>query len=493
MKIALSPQDAWQPLPPNEWNEDAARHLLRRTGWSAQPTEVARALRDGMTPTLDRLFPFELPPMPMPQSVAALEEDTPDYLARVRAAAPAERRAIVQKAREQSRDALFDLTLRWLQHASGPDGAAYEKWTLFLGNVYVVAAQKVQNTALLFRHQEVLRSHGMDPAPALTKAVLRSPAMIRYLDLQENRVGSPNENFARELMELFTLGLGHYTENDIQQAARAFTGYVQRQGEFYFAPLRHDPGAKTVFGHTGPYDGDGVIDLIYEQPGAGTHLPARLTSFYLTDEPLPDDHLAALGEWWRGTGFSLRQLAHRYFSSRLFFDPQFRGDYVKSPVQFYLGLLQDFALNVPPLPRRLMPAFRQMGQMLYDPPNVRGWVGGRDWISSTTLEARRVVARSLFQPFDESRLNADEQQAVAAARAEGLTTFAVDRASLDQYAGLAPAEVAARLTRDLLPLPAGDDFRRALVAALRGPPAQEEARRRNAIIAILETPDYQLC
>lgn len=103
------------------------------------------------------------------------------------------------------------------------------------------------------------------------------------------------------------------------------------------------------------------------------------------------------------------------------------------------------------------------------------------------------MARSLFQPFDESRLNADEQQAVAAARAEGLTTFAVDRASLDQYAGLAPAEVAARLTRDLLPLPAGDDFRRALVAALRGPPAQEEARRRNAIIAILETPDYQLC
>ena len=294
-------------------------------------------------------------------------------------------------------------------------------------------------------------------------------------------------------MELFTLGIGHYTENDIQQAARAFTGYVQRQGEFYFAPRLHDPGAKTLFGHSGPYDGDGVIDLIYEQPGAGTHLPARLTSFYLTDETLPDNHLAALGEWWRGTGYSLRQLTHRYFSSRLFFDPQFRGAFVKSPVQYYLGLQQDFALNVPPLPRRLVPAFRQMGQMLYDPPNVRGWVGGRDWISSTTLEARRVVARSLFQPFDESRLNADEQQAVAAARAEGLTTFAVDRAFLDQYAGLAPAEVAARLTRDLLPLPIDGDFRRALVAALRGPPAQEEARLRNAIIAILETPDYQLC
>jgi len=493
MKIALSPQDAWQSLPPDGWNEEAARHLLRRTGWSAQPPEVARVLRDGLGPTLDRLFPEELPGMPVPQSVAELEEDTPDYVARVRAAAPAERRAILQKAREQSRDALFDLTIRWLQHASAPPCAAGEKWTLFLGNVYVVASEKVQNTALLFQHQDILRRHALGPAPALSKAVLRSPAMIRYLDLQENRVGSPNENFARELMELFTLGIGHYTENDVKQAARAFTGYVQRQGQFFFAPRLHDGGEKTVFGETARFDGDGLIDLIYRQPAAGTHLPARLTSFYLTADPLPDGHLEALGRWWAETGYDLRALTHRYFASRLFFDPQFRGAYIKSPVHYFLGLEQDFALNVPPLPRRLIPAFRQMGQMLYNPPNVRGWVDGRAWISSTTLEARRTVARALFQPFDESRLNADEQQAVAAARAQGLTTFTVDRAYCDQYAGRAPDEVAARLTRDLLPLPVDGAFRRALVAALHGPPAQEEARLRNAIIAILETPDYQLC
>ena len=493
MKIARNPQDAWQPLPPNEWNEDAARHLLRRVGWSAQPPEVARAIKDGLNPTLDRLVPFELPAMPVPQSVAELEEDTPDYAAKVRAAAPADRRAIFQKAREQSRDALLDLTVRWLQYASTPAHAAGEKWTLFLGNVYVVAAEKVQNTALLFQHQETLRRCALGPAPALTKAVLRSPAMIRYLDLQDSRVGAPNENFARELMELFTLGIGHYTENDIKQAARAFTGYVQRQGEFAFAPRLHDAGEKTVFGETAPFDGDGVIDAIYRQPAAGTHLPARLTSFYLTAEPLPDEHLAALGRWWAGTGYDLRALVHRYFSSRLFFDAQFRGTYIKSPVQYFLGLEEDFALNVPPLPRRLLPAFRQMGQMLYNPPNVRGWVDGRAWISSTTLEARRTVARALFQTFDESRLNADELQAVTAARAEGLTTFTVERAYLDQFAGLVPEETVARLTRNLLPLPVEESFRHALAAALRGPPAQEEARLRNAIIAILETPDYQLC
>jgi uncharacterized protein (DUF1800 family) len=495
MKPALSPQEAWQPLPAAEWNEEAARHLLRRVGWSAQPPEIARALRDGLTPTLERLFPATPPAMPTPPSVAALEEDTPEFAGKVRTLAPAERREFLQMARERSRSALLDLTIHWLRQASGPDCAAGEKWTLFLGNVYVVAAQKVQNTALLWRHQEMLRARSAGPAPALTKAVLRSPAMINYLDLQQNRNGAPNENFARELMELFTLGIGHYTENDVKEAARALTGYAQRLGEYHFAPHQHDSRPKTIFGRTGNYDGDDVIDLIYSQPAAGTHLPALLTRFYLTDEALPDGGLEALGEWWRGTGYDLRQLTHRYFASRLFFAPQFRGAYIKSPVQFYLGLLQDFSLDVPPLPRRIEPAFRQMGQMLYNPPNVRGWVGGRDWISSTTLDARRVVARALFQPFDESRLNADEQKAVETVRAAGPAAFTVSDGALKPYAALRPDEAAGRLLHALLPLPAGDAYRQAVAAALAGdgPPARALARVRNAVITVLESPEYQLC
>jgi uncharacterized protein (DUF1800 family) len=495
MKLALSPQEAWQPLPAGEWNEDAARHLLRRIAWSAPPAEVARALQDGLLPTLGRLFPAQPPAMPTPPSVVELEEDTPAFAQKVRAATPEERRQLYQRARELSRSALLDLTIQWLQYARQPDCAATEKWTLFLGNVYVVAAQKVQNTALLCRHQEALRAHGADSAPALTKAVLRSPAIINYLDLQQSRDGAPNENFARELMELFTLGLGHYTENDIKEAARALTGYTQRFGDYQFVFRRHDAGPKTIFGRTGHFNGDDVIDLIYAQPAAGTHLPARLTRFYLADEALPGEHLDALGAWWRGTGYDLRGLTHRYFSSRLFFDPQFRGACIKSPVQYYLGLLQDFSLDVPPLPRRLMPAFRQMGQMLYNPPNVRGWVGGREWISSTTLEARRLVARALFQPIDGSRLNADEQQALESARALGRTTFTAGDDSLKFYAGLNPDAAAARLLHLLLPLPAGDAYRRAVAAALTGDrtPARELARIRNATVAILETPEYQLC
>jgi len=495
MNFSLTPSEAWQPLPAVEWDEAAARHLLRRTGWSAQTPEVDRALTDGLDATLQRLFPATPPALPTPPSIVALEEDTPEFGAKIRAAAPAERRELYQQARERSRSALLDLTAQWLQHASRPEFAAGEKWTLFLGNVYVVAASKVQNAALLYRHQDILRRNCTGTAPDLTKAVLRSPAMINYLDLQQNRNGAPNENFARELMELFTLGIGSYTENDIKEAARAFTGYVQRFGDYRFEPRLHDHSPKIIFGHTASFDGDGVIDLIYTQKAAGTHLPALLTRFYLTDETLPAGHLDALGDWWRGTGFDLRQLAQRYFSSRLFFAPQFRGVYIKSPVQFFLGLVQDFSLDVPPLPRRIEPAFRQMGQVLYDPPNVRGWVGGREWISSTTIEARRVLARAIFQPFDETRLNADEQRAVAAACAAGEGAFTVTEDSLQPYAALNPDDAAARLLRQLLPQPASDAYCRAIGAALAGAgkAVRPLIRVRDAVVTVLETPEYQLC
>jgi len=495
MKLTLTPSEAWQPLPAGEWNEAAALHLLRRTGWSAQTPEVDRALADGLDVTLQRLFPATPPAMPTPSSIVALEEDTPEFAAKIRAAALPERRELYQQVRERSRNALLDLTAQWLQHAGRPEFAAVEKWTLFLGNVYVVAARKVQNSALLYRHQDTLRRNCTGTASDLTKAVLRSPAMINYLDLQQNRNGAPNENFARELLELFTLGIGHYTENDIKEAARAFTGYVQRFGDYRFDPRLHDHSPKTIFGHTANFDGDGVIDLIYTQKAAGTHLPALLTRFYLTDETLPDGYLAALGEWWRGTGFDLRQLAQHYFSSRIFFAPEFRGVCIKSPVQFFLGLIQDFSLDVPPLPRRFEPAFRQMGQVLYDPPNVRGWVGGREWISSTTIEARRLLARTFFQPFDETRLNADEQRTVAAARTAGATAFTVTDDKLQPFAALSPDDAATRLLHRLLPLPASDVYRRAIGTALVGDgrPARPLARVRDAVVTVLETPEYQLC
>lgn len=493
MPLDLSPAEAWQPLPAHAWDAAAARHLLRRAGWTARPAEVERAQAEGLPRTLEHLFPAAPPPFARPESVAALEAELPELTRRLRAAPAEERTGLQRELRERTTHAFQDLGLAWLRFAATPGHEAFAKWGLFLGDIYVVSQAKVRQPGLIHAHQEILFRHGLGRAPTLAKAVSRSPAMIMYLDLQASRKGAPNENFARELFELFTLGEGHYTEQDIKEAARAFTGYRQLLGQVRVVPREVDDTPKTVFGRTGRFGGDDVIDLAYAQPAAATFLPGELARFYLTDAPLPAEHLAALGAAWRAAGFDLRWLARTFFGSRLFFEPDFRGNLIKSPVQLYLGLLQDLRLDVTPLPRRTLAPLRQMGQTLYQPPNVRGWVGGRRWINSATLAARRQLVLALLAPLDETLLNADERADLDAARAAGRGRFVVGEEDLAPYAALDPDAFATRLTGDLLPAAVDDAYRAALRAFVAGADPDRTDRARAALAAVLQSPDYQLC
>jgi len=489
----LSPAEAWQPLPARAWNAAAARHLLRRAGWTARPADVERAVAEGLPHTLDRLFPATPPPLAKPESVTALEAELPELTRQLRTAPAEERAGLQRELRERTTRALQDLGLEWLRFAATPGHEAFAKWALFLGDIYVVSQAKVRQPGLIHAHQEILLRHGLGRAPELTKAISRSPAMIVYLDLQASRKGAPNENFARELFELFTLGEGHYSEQDIKEAARAFTGYRQQLGRVRVVPREIDDTPKTVFGRTGPFSGDDVIDLAYEQPAAATFLPGELARFYLADAPLPAEHLAALGAGWQAKNFDLRWLARTFFSSRLFFEPDFRGNLIKSPVQFYLGLLQDLRLDVTPLPRRTLAPLRQMGQTLYQPPNVRGWVGGRRWINSSTLAARRQLVLALLAPLNETLLNADERADLDAARAAGHGRFVVGDEDLAPYAALEADAFAARLTGDLLPASVDDAYRAALRAFVAGADPDRNDRVRTALAAVLQSPEYQLC
>lgn len=493
---ALALDAIWAPLPASEWNESAARHLLRRIGWAATSETVAQALAAGLPATLERAFPATPPAFAEPASVTAMRAYAKKLIVELRDTPKAERRAVLRDARERSRRALLDLTLDWLQVASAPNQAAFEKWLVFLGDVYVVAAVKVRNPALIYDHLGTLRQHALGPAPVLTKAVSRSPAMIDYLDLQQNKRDAPNENFARELLELFVLGEGHYTEADIKNAARAFTGYRQRAGEFIYQRRQHDDSPKTVFGHTGDYSGDDVINLAYRQPAAERFLPGEMVRYYLSDQPLPAESIARLGAWWRDTGFDLRRLALRFFGSRQFFAPAYRGNYIKSPVQFYLGLLQHLQLDVTPLPRFTLVPLQQMGQTMFNPPNVRGWVGGRTWINSVTLEARRQLVQNLFNPIDPTRLNADEQIDLVAAQTNGHGRFTVDPAAARrQYAGDDADAIARELAANFLPAPVSPEFSRTVSNALLqdGAHAVTPASLCRVMKVLLQTPEYQLC
>ncbi len=496
MAPALTPAEAWQPLPAAQWDREAAAHLLRRAGWSATAGETSRATAGGLAPTLERLFPATPALQPAPELMVRLRADTPGLAEKISAAPAGERRRFQREARERSQQALQDFSLRWLQYAAEPDHAAFAKWVLFLGDVYVVASQKVKSAALVWAHSDLIARHAFGPAPALTKAVSRSPAMIEYLDLNQSRREAPNENFARELFELFLLGEGNYTEKDIREAARAFTGYRARFGEFRLARAQHDPGDKTIFNHTGRYGGDDVIALAYRQPAAAAFLPRQLAKFYLTDAPLPAELAGSLGDWWRDQNYGLRALALRFFGSRLFYAPEFRGNFIKSPVQFYLGALQDLDLDVTPLPRQTLNPLRQMGQMLWNPPNVRGWVGGRNWIDSATLAARRRLVASLFTPLNEARLNADDQAALTAARAAGRGRFSPDTARFAGLAGLDAAGAADRLIGNFLAVPVSPGFRES-VRQFLNPGASDASlqlpRLSRATAVLMESPEYQLC
>ena len=207
MSPSIDPAAAWLPLPASQWDAAAARHLLRRAGWTARPAETERAVKEGLAATLDRLFPLQPAPLAMPAAVTQLRADSPAILQGLEGAKDEmEGRRRRQEARERSQAVLQDLSLAWLNYAAQPDTAAFAKWVLFLSDVYVVGIEKVKNTVLVADHYQRLARHAYGPAPELTKAVSRSPAMVVYLDLNQNRRDAPNENFARELFELFVLG-----------------------------------------------------------------------------------------------------------------------------------------------------------------------------------------------------------------------------------------------------------------------------------------------
>ena len=499
MTLSLSPQEAWQPLSASEWNAEAAAHLLRRTGWSAQPDEVARATKEGLQATLDRLFPESPALMPKPAMVARLESDEPSYAQRNREAQPADRRILQREERERAQGVMQNMTIKWLQYSSRPEAAAYQKWILFLSDIYVVSFEKVYNPSLIFEHFDIIGKNGMGPAPALTKAISRSPAMVIFLDLNQNQPKAPNENFARELFELFVLGEGNYTEADIKEAAKAFTGYRTRPliGDFSIVPRQHDDGPKTVFGKTGDFSGDDVIDLAYDLPAAGAFLPHELTKFYLSDTMLPKEYLGSLGEAWKGQGYSLRWIAKAFFGSKLFFAPEFRGNFIKSPVQYYLGLVQDLDLDVTPVPRFVINPMRQMGQVLFQPPNVRGWVGGRNWINSGSLNARRALVATLFSPLDEDNMNADEQLEIVAARTQGLDHFTVVPEQMESLAKDSTSQAITSMVNRYLAIKPDTDLTQGLDSLVTTTPAetdQQKARQlTKAAQALLQIPEYQLC
>ncbi len=252
----------------------------------------------------------------------------------------------------------------------------------------------------MFRQNELLRAHALGRFGPMLQAISRDGAMLVWLDSNSNVKGKPNENYARELMELFSLGVGHYTEKDIREAARAFTGWRTDGVGFAFDPRLHDGGTKTVLGQTGAWDGGDVVRIVLEQPAAARFLVRKLYCHLVSEKTSPPDSLLEpLCESFRRSDYDIAGLVRTILSSRLFYSDHAFRQRIKGPVEYVLGAVRAVYRRSGPeegLPQQVLVArLAAMGQQLFMPPNVKGWPGGTSWLNTSTILERDNFAEAL--------------------------------------------------------------------------------------------------
>lgn len=299
--------------------------------------------------------------------------------------------------REDFRQFANDLPVWWWTEIITTDSPFSERMTLFWHNHFATGIKKVRRPDFMLKQNLMLRRHALGDFDEMLHAVAKDPAMIYYLDNQTNRKGAPNENFAREVMELFTVGEGHYSEQDIKEAARAFTGWSvnRRYGVFVKRKRQHDDGSKRVLGRRGNFDGEDVLDMLLERDETAVFITEKIWREFISPEPDPAE-VDRLAKTFRSSGYDIAALMKAVLTSDAFYDPANRTTLIKSPVDFIAGTLRQFYMrpeNLEPLTR----LSRAMGQDLFNPPNVKGWPGGKAWINSNTLNMRRQFTTRVFR------------------------------------------------------------------------------------------------
>ena len=373
-------------LAPDRWNHGAAAHLLNRAGFGGTPAEIEKLAGLGLEKAVETLVEFEATEDPTADPDWA--QPDPERFARDRAmrdASPNEKREMRQKEQRAQREKINDLRTWWLRRMAEGPRPLVEKLVLFWHGHFATSAQKVRDGYFMWRQNDIFRRHGSGSWLALLTEVSKDPAMLVWLDQAQSKKQHPNENFAREVMELFALGEGHYTERDITEAARAFTGWTldRANGAFVYRPNNHDPGVKTVFGKTGRFNGDDVLKLIVKQPQASRFITRKLWSFFAAEDP-SEELVDRLASEFRQSGQNFKPVLRAMFMSEEFYAPEVVRQQVKSPVQWLVGTVRLLERDLPPGPV-CAATLRQLGQDLLMPPNVKGWDGGLSWVNTSNL------------------------------------------------------------------------------------------------------------
>jgi len=571
--------DPWandlSPIPESDWTYDRAAHLIERAGFGATPDEIARLA--ALTPaqavaslvdfhTIDDRDqrPFDesgiwdpgMDPFPPSRAEAV-------RIARERGEGLGEK--VLPPGTQRPLQPVVDkffyslaannietqrLGLWWANRMLSTKRPLEEKLTLFWHGHFATGQNKVRDVRMMRRQHEMFRRLASGAFRDLLVGVLKDPAMLVYLDNGENVKEHPNENFARELLELFTMGVGNYSERDIREGARAFTGWTNDVLAFKFDAERHDFGSKTFLGRTGTFDGEEIIDLILEQPVTAEFVAGKAYRFFVRED-LADGVRRELGRTYRESGYRMQPLLTRIFRSKDFYSTPSHATQIKSPVQLVVSTYRKLGLREVPTIPDFGALTGALGQRLFEPPNVAGWAGGRTWITPSTLLQRGNLFRDVlfpdvtnFRPPDRAMSATDERVGQRLAQGMSITeatregdaesNMMVEREEdyNTRYGGYAGFQMAFKRTKPILrrtaaidltamvraaradtaekvvdhfvyrflrvPLAAPD--RTALVDFLRGklgspavrPSDTLEASLRELLYLVLSTPEYQL-
>ncbi len=367
--------DTYEPSAKRPWIAELVGHFYRRAAFGATQAELEAGLRLSPEQLVDACLTTSPKQAEFDKGTVPLAET----LARANNAA--------------------GLSAWWLHRMLHSPTPLQEKMTLFWHNHFATSNAKIQSVRLMHGQYELMRKYALGNFGDLLQEMSKDPAMVIWLDTKGSKKGNPNENYARELMELFSLGIGHYSERDIREAARAFTGFDVTGTEVVYREADHDAGDKEVLGQKGRFKGPDIVRICLEQQAAPEFIARKLYRFFVSETLAPSAELIApLATQLRKNGFLISDVVRTILRSNLFFSPLVYRTSIKSPIDFVLGMVR--ALEAKVGTSVLATILSGLGQNLFNPPNVKGWDGGQAWLNGQTLLFRQNLALALTSTED---------------------------------------------------------------------------------------------
>lgn len=491
-----------KPLPDSQWNYTTAAHLLNRAGFGGTPDQIQKLADLKPDEAVSALIDYEKIPDPTPDPDWARPD--PERMLQLRDAyqngTPEQRKQMQQENNRTQTQRMLELRGWWLQRMARGPRPFQEKMVLFWHGHFATSVEKVRDPYYMWRQNELFRRLATGNWQELLTDAGKDPAMLVWLDQAQSNKQHPNENWAREVMELFSLGEGHYTEHDVTEAARAYTGWsLDRINQKYiYRPFLHDDGDKTVLGSTGPFYGEDIIALIIAQPQSARFITSKLWNFFAGQEPSPE-LCTAMASVFRENGNNFKPFLRTMFRSQEFYGDDIIRNQVKSPVQWLVGSVRMLSCDLPPT-LICWGMLRQLGQDLFAPPNVKGWDGGITWISTNTLLARYNDAQSLVDGSTPPLTAADFARKQGGANgmkaARMIQRMHIGGVNVEKI--VTPAERAdkdtlmAALERRLLQTTLKEEQNEALRDFLNSRQTLSDADIHTVIRLVMSTPEYQV-